>query len=273
MGTHSSHSQWMDSVESIMTITLSELRDMIRKTVSIGGVVFWVVAETDSIANPLDLISSNGLSRNEWESIMHNIFICRGFNVQQTQSILSRLSNRLASEKSLSICLFSGFPQDNNTSHKRRLKNMLVSQMELIVKQRGKPSIISFILGPDSINSLSSPQNIEAFLSFINAYQNPSREILSGEQNIMGKSTPTFRELVQLEKQLWNNYTHSLSREEKKRFERLFNKALFLSPAAGEMAGKKDPLMLMIMNIFMEMESRIEKLEEEHSGKIFPEER
>lgn len=89
----------------------------------------------------------------------------------------------------------------------------------------------------------------------------------------MGKSTPTFRELVQLEKQLWNNYTHSLSREEKKRFERLFNKALFLSPAAGEMAGKKDPLMLMIMNIFMEMESRIEKLEEEHSGKIFPEER
>jgi len=256
-----------------MSITLSELRDMIRKTVSIGGVVFWVVAEMDSIANPLDLISGNGLSRNEWERIMHNIFICRGFNFQQTQSILSRLSNRLTSEKSLSICLFSGLPQDGNTPHKRGLKNTLVSQMELIATQREKPNIIGFILGPDSINSLSSPQNIEAFLSFINASKNPSREILSGEQNIMGKSTPTFRELVQLEKQLWSNYTHSLSREEKKRFERLFNKALFLAPAAGEMAGKKDPLMLMIMNIFMEMESRIENLEEKLSEKIFIEER
>jgi hypothetical protein len=252
----------------MMTITLSELRDMIRKTVSSGGAIFWVVAETDSMANPLDLISKNGLSQNEWESIMHNIFICRGFNFQQTQSILSHLSNRLNSEKSLSICLFSGLIQDTNSIYKKRFKNTLVSQVELIAKQHEKASMISFILGPDSINSLSSPQNIDAFLSIINAHQGPSKETFSGENHIMGKSTPTFRELVQLEKQLWSDYTHSLSREEKKRFDRLFNKALFLAPAAGEMAGKKDPLILMLMNIFMEMESRIENLEEELSASL-----
>ena len=252
----------------MMTITLSELRNMIRKTVSIGGVIFWVVAETDSMANPLDLISQNGLSRNEWESIMHNIFICRGFNFQQTQSILSHLSNRLTSENPLSICLFSGLIQDANSIYKKRLKNTLASQVELIAKQHEKASMISFILGQDSVNSLSSPQNIDAFLSIINAHQGQSKEMFAGEKHIMGKSTPTFRELVQLEKQLWSDYTHSLSREEKKRFDRLFNKALFLAPAAGEMAGKKDPLMLMLMNIFMEMESRIENLEEELSASL-----
>lgn len=250
-----------------MTLTIIELRNLIQKTISMGGRILWIVAESELVANPLQLIPSNGLSRDEWANIMKNILVCRGFNQYQTQSILSHLPGKLISQKSYSICLFSGFTSYSKNLQKTRSANPLLAQATSIIKMNESPRLISFLLDPGLIKGLVSPKNMESFLSSILPPPTNSIENLTGEKNIMGKSTPTFRELLQVEKQSWTNYTHTLSREEKQRFERLFNKALFLAPAAGEMAGQKDPFILILMNIFMEMESRIELLEEKLENK------
>lgn len=238
-----------------------ELRSLIQRTIAMGGRILWIVAENELVANPLELIPSNGLSQDEWGNIMKNILICRGFNQYQTQLILSNLPANLMAQRSYSICLFSGLSRQSQNPQKPRSRNPLLAQANSIIKKHESPQLISFTLDPGSIKGLGSPENMKRFLSSIMAPLKKSPENLTEGKTIMGKSTPTFRELLQTEKQTWANYTHALSREEKRRFESLFNKALFLAPAAGELAGKKDPFILILMNIFMEMESRIELLE------------
>ena len=77
----------------------------------------------------------------------------------------------------------------------------------------------------------------------------------------MGRTNPTFRDLLRSEEERWDEYRRVLRREDQHHFERLFVHARDHADAAG-MLNHEDRLAPILMSICLEQEKRIEELEE-----------
>ena len=76
----------------------------------------------------------------------------------------------------------------------------------------------------------------------------------------MGRTNPTFRDLLRSEEERWDDYRRSLRREDQLHFERLFVHARDHADAAG-MLNHEDRLAPILMSICLEQEKRIAELE------------
>lgn len=82
----------------------------------------------------------------------------------------------------------------------------------------------------------------------------------------MGRTNPTYRDLLRNEEERWNDYRRVLRREDQAHFERLFSYARDHADAAGHL-NHEDRMAAFWMSIALEQEKRISDLEEQFQDK------
>lgn len=76
----------------------------------------------------------------------------------------------------------------------------------------------------------------------------------------MGRTNPTYRDLLSATETRWEDYRRTLRRRDQRRFERLFVYARDHADAAG-MLNHEDRLATVLMSIALEQERRLDELE------------
>ncbi len=241
--------------------SLTDLRELIRRTVRRKGFIYWIIAESGWRADPFLLFPPGSIPEKEWLEVMRNLLVCRGFNQDQVRNMITGLPSCIRGRGALSICIYSGPAARSRNFPLLTTPKTLETQFRQMLKQLDNPECIAFSLHPENLRMMTDERGLHRFRQKLT--QSSDNHQHTPEDTSMGKSTPTFRELVRQEAQIWGPYKHALAKQEKVLFEKLFNKSLFLSPAAGEMAGKKDPLTIILMNLMVEMENRMERIENE----------
>jgi hypothetical protein len=77
----------------------------------------------------------------------------------------------------------------------------------------------------------------------------------------MGRTNPTFRDLLQAMERRWGDYRRGLRRRNQERFDRLFVDAAEYADAAGYL-NHEEPFQPVLFSICLAQQRRIESLEE-----------
>ncbi len=76
----------------------------------------------------------------------------------------------------------------------------------------------------------------------------------------MGRTIPTFRQLIEQAAQRWSKFRRALRREDQERFDRLFNYVRCYTQAATYQCDE-DPMQSILLSIALAQEKRLEALE------------
>ncbi len=83
----------------------------------------------------------------------------------------------------------------------------------------------------------------------------------------MGKSTSTYRELLEHLESDWKEFRRPLRKDEKKAYDRLFNKAK-KHVSAAQYQARPDPMESFFMSVLLEQQMEIQRLKAKLDGQL-----